>query len=180
MNLSASFSSVINNRPFHKAKEAQPDLVNIGKKWSHVEEDILLNRIGEGKSIDEISVEFKRTTGGIRGRLTEIACRLVLSGKSIDDVVQITTIDKTRINECLPAHRYKHERKVEKKTKTIAALPGTVKPQTDDLKELLTLTRDIHTMLKELLSEKNNKARPTIIKKVVKPSSVSYMFRDDN
>lgn len=188
--------------PFQKAREAYPERINIGKKWSHVEEEILLKRISEGKTIEEIATEFKRTNGGIRARLIEHACNLIIRGKTIDEAAQVTTIDKTRINECLPARIFKHERKMEKKSKSVVALPITAKPQSDDFKELLSLTREVHVMLKELLSEKYQKKilpphppppppPPTIIKKpimivravkavkAVKPQS-SCMVQDDN
>ena len=60
---------------FKKARENNPELSNIGKKWSKDEESLLLLRIKENKSHLEISSEFKRTNGGITSRLKEIGVK---------------------------------------------------------------------------------------------------------
>ena len=175
MNLSSSFDSVIANSkqtPFQKTRDANPTLTNIGKKWSKSEEADLLNRISKGESIQQIATEFKRTTGGIRARLIDIACAMVLSGKSMEEAKSTTTIEKARIQECLPARKFKSERKKENN-------PTQPQPeQNSDIKELLSLTRDIHSMMKELLAQKN--PQPPVIKKNIKPiMKSSCLIRDD-
>jgi len=158
-------------------RDENPTLTNVGKKWSKSEEADLLNRISKGESIQEIASEFKRTYGGIRGRLIDIACTMVLSGKSIEEAISATTIDKARIQECLPAHKYKEERKKSNKPEDTQAQsqpePKQQLEQNSDIKELLSLTRDIHSMMKEILA-KNNAPPPVkkllTIKAISKPS----------
>ena len=181
MNLSSSFDSVIANSkqtPFQKTRDANPTLTNIGKKWSKSEEADLLNRISKGESIQQIATEFKRTTGGIRGRLIDIACAMVLSGKSIEEAISTTTIEKARIQECLPARKFKSERKKENNPTQPQPQPQPQPEQNSDIKELLSLTRDIHSMMKELLAQKN--PQPPVIKKIIKPiPKPSCLIRDD-
>jgi len=175
MNLSSSFDSVIANskqRPFQKMRDENPTLTNVGKKWSKSEEADLLNRISKGESIQEIATEFKRTYGGIRGRLIDIACTMVLSGKSIEEAISATTIDKARIQECLPAHKYKEERKKSNKSEQAQSQPELKQQleQNSDIKELLSLTRDIHSMMKKILAQNN---APPPVKKLLTIKAIS-------
>jgi uncharacterized protein (DUF433 family) len=175
MNLSSTFDSVIANskqRPFQKTRDENPTLTNIGKKWSKSEETDLLNRISKGESIQEIATEFKRTTGGIRGRLIDIACAMVLSGKSMEEAIQTTSIDKARIQECLPYRKNKEDRKKSKTPEQaqIQTEPKQQSEQNSDIKELLFLTRDIHSMMKEFLAQKNP---PAAVKKLLTIKTIS-------
>ncbi|WEG11141.1 hypothetical protein PU629_13275 [Pullulanibacillus sp. KACC 23026] len=45
---------------------------NAGKSWDTQEEELLINAFDEGKSINELSDVFKRTTGSIRSRLIKL------------------------------------------------------------------------------------------------------------
>ena len=169
MNLSSALDSVIassKQSPLQKTRDENSTLTNIGKKWSKSEETDLLNRISKGESIQQIATEFKRTTGGIRGRLIDIACAIVLSGKSMEEAIQITTIDKARIKECLPYRKNKEERKKEKNPVEQHPQPE----QNTDIKELLSLTRDIHSMMKEFLAQKNP---PAAVKKLLTIKTIS-------
>jgi len=183
MNLSSMFDSVIANskqRPFQKTRDENSTLTNIGKKWSKSEETDLLNRISKGESIQEIATEFKRTTGGIRRRLIDIACTMVLSGKSMEEAIQTTTIDKARIQEYLPYRKNKEDRKksktpeqaqIQSEQAQIQSEQAQAQPEQNlDIKELLSLTRGIHSMMKEFIAQKNP---PDGIKKLLTIKTLS-------
>jgi len=84
---------------FKKALENNPELSNIGKKWSKEEESLLLLRIKEKKSHLEISSEFKRTRGGISSRLKDVAVKLYNDNESLEIIEKITGINKEVIIE---------------------------------------------------------------------------------
>jgi ATP-dependent DNA helicase PIF1 len=84
---------------FKKARENNPELINIGKKWSKDEESLLLLRIKEKKSHLEISSEFKRTPGGIVSRLKDVAVKLYNDNESIEIIEKITSIKREIILE---------------------------------------------------------------------------------
>lgn len=158
--------------PFQKTRNENPTLTNIGKKWSKSEEADLLNRISKGESIQQIGTELKRTTGGISRRLVDIACTMVLSGKSIEEAISATTINKLTVLEGLVTHKYKDERKKINN-------PEPQQQQNSDIKELLSLTRDIHSMMKEILAQKNH---PPPVKKLLTLKTISKsrcLIRDD-
>ena len=84
---------------FKKALENNPELSNIGKKWSKEEESLLLLRIKEKKSHLEISSEFKRTRGGISSRLKDVAVKLYNDNESLEIIEKITGINREVIIE---------------------------------------------------------------------------------
>ena len=65
---------------------------NHGKPWSRSSENLLLRKISEEESIENISNYFKRTEGGIKARLRELACRFVEDGKTIEEASTYTKI----------------------------------------------------------------------------------------
>jgi hypothetical protein len=159
--------------PFQKTKEQNPTLTNIGKSWSKEEEKDLLYRISKGETIKQISTEFKRTNGGIRSRLKYIACNMVLSGKSMEEATQMTTINNTSIKKAMLKYNYKGDNESYKNTSS-----QPEEQQNSDLKELITLTREIHTMLKELVTQ--NKPAPPVIKKIINPITKSSCLISDD
>ena len=71
---------------------SQKDLANIGAPWTNYQENLLLKRISEGKTREQISKEFGRTVGGIRSRLRQIAYDMIEIGKSLEYTSEKTTI----------------------------------------------------------------------------------------
>lgn len=139
---------------WQKAIDANPELIRIGKPWSKEEEQNLLNRISEGKSINDISVEFKRAQGGIKARLKKIAVKMLSDGKSIIEVSKLTGIKHNDLQQSATSHKIQIEEE-----------PSVKRNYKNDISEILSLTRDIHSMMKEFVAVRP----PVIIKKIVKP-----------
>ena len=97
------------------AKEKNPELINIGKKWSKDEETLLLRRIKENKSYIDISVEFKRTVGGISSHLKHIAVKAYNDDEPIELIELYTGIPKETILEQVERNKSKIESKNGKK-----------------------------------------------------------------
>lgn len=100
---------------YKAAKEKNPELINIGKKWSKDEENLLLRRIKENKSHIDISVEFKRTVGGISSRLREIAVKAYNDDEPIEIIELYTGISKETILDEVQRNKLKIESKKCKK-----------------------------------------------------------------
>ena len=75
---------------FKHAIQKNPELINIGKKWSIEEEKELLEQIKENKSYHTISIQFKRTEGGIRSHLKQLATKYYNNDEAIDSIELIT------------------------------------------------------------------------------------------
>ena len=73
----------------------------IGSPWTKEEEDAILAHVASGMRIPEIAIAQKRTSGGIRSRLTRIACQLVEQKMSVYEASGRTGIRAARIQEVL-------------------------------------------------------------------------------
>jgi hypothetical protein len=74
----------------------------IGAPWTKEEEHAILVHVASGMRIAEIAIAQKRTSGGIRSRLTRIACQLVEEEKvSVYEASGRTGIRAARIQEAL-------------------------------------------------------------------------------
>jgi hypothetical protein len=76
-------------------------LTRIGAPWTKEEEETILAQVASGLHIAEIAIAQKRTTGGIRARLTRIACLLVEQKMSVYEAAGRTGIKVVRIQEAL-------------------------------------------------------------------------------
>lgn len=73
----------------------------IGAPWTKEEEETILAQVAKGLRIADIAIAQKRTTGGIRARLTRIACQLVEQKVSVYEASGRTGIRVNRIEEAL-------------------------------------------------------------------------------
>jgi hypothetical protein len=72
-----------------KLKE-QPETAAAGNRWTPEEETQLIDALGNNKDVEDIAKDHKRTPGGIRSRMREIAVRMIeTDGKSIEEVSDI-------------------------------------------------------------------------------------------
>lgn len=70
-----------------KQLKEQPETAAKGTKWTQEEEAQLVNSLRDGKNINDIAKEHKRTPGGILSRRRQLAVRMIESeGKSIEEV----------------------------------------------------------------------------------------------
>jgi hypothetical protein len=85
----------------------------IGAPWTKEEEDTILAQVASGLHIAEIAVAQKRTSGGIRARLTRIACQLVEQKMSVFEAAGRTGIRAVRVQEALKRKTEQEEAKKE-------------------------------------------------------------------
>jgi hypothetical protein len=110
-------------------------LTRIGAPWTKEEEDAILAHVASGMRIAEIAITQKRTTGGIRTRLTRIACQLVEQKMSLYEAAGRTGLRVNRIEEAL-------KRKTEEAKAKAECLNPKMEftfPQTTSREELLGL-----------------------------------------
>lgn len=100
---------------FKKAIDKNPELINIGKKWSQEEESLLLQRIKENKSHNDISIEFKRTHGGITSHIKQLAIKYYNDEEPIEIIQNITGLSKEIIMEAVENEKNKKLNKSSKK-----------------------------------------------------------------
>jgi ribonuclease HI len=103
---------------FKHAKQLNPDLPNIGKPWTTEQENLLMKKISEGKSYEEISKDFGRTVGGITSRLKQIACDMVELGKSLQYASEKTTMSVGDIKKTIIGRNNSKMKKEEKESKS--------------------------------------------------------------
>jgi hypothetical protein len=120
---------------WHLSTAHMDKTTRIGAPWTKEEEDTILAQVASGLHIAEIAVAQKRTSGGIRARLTRIACQLVEQKMSVFEASGRTGIRAARIQEAL-----------KRKTEQVAAKAACLKPkmefkfaQTTSREELLGL-----------------------------------------
>ena len=82
---------------YQSSRDKHPELLNIGKPWTTEQENLLIKKVGEGKNHEELSIEFGRTTGGIRSRLREIAVEMIDLGKSVEYAMEKTKLTRDEI-----------------------------------------------------------------------------------
>jgi ATP-dependent DNA helicase PIF1 len=100
---------------FKKAIDKNPELINIGKKWSQEEESLLLQRIKENKSHNDISIEFKRTHGGSTSHIKQLAIKYYNDEEPIEIIQNITGLSKEIIMEAVENEKNKKLNKSSKK-----------------------------------------------------------------
>ena len=78
-----------------------------GDSWTKTEEDLILTCVTNGMTLSAIAEKQQRTTGGIRARLTRIACQLVEEKKmSAYEAAGRTGIHVRLIQEALKCKTY--------------------------------------------------------------------------
>jgi len=138
-------------------RDAYPELSNYGKSWPSDQETLLIKRVAEGKNHEELSIEFGRTTGGIRSRLREIACEMIGLGKTIEYAMEKTKLSKEVIKESLDKRSSAKERKVVKQEKKVnnikecLILDENYTETKSEMKEVIDLMKEIRDLLKKFV-----------------------------
>ena len=117
---------------------SQPE--NHGKPWSYTDENLLLKKMADGENIKDISKHFKRTEGGIRSRLRDLACRFVDEGKTIEEASKFTHTSIEDIEKSLALRK--------------AAVIAKQTPKKEET--ILSVVIEIRDLLKELLKKDSN------------------------
>lgn len=141
-----------------RLKEENPTLKNAGKPWSPGEQDILLQRIKDGKSVIEIGEEFGRTSGGISARLRVIAFQMYQTNNSIDTISQVTGLSISEVEKTISRRNSETIKKVKDtedkilKKEPVKATLITI-PQSDIL-ELKLVMFEIRDLLHKIANQK--------------------------
>jgi hypothetical protein len=139
---------------FAAIKRNNPDLPNgLGTKWSDLEEQQLLNELEIDMNHTDIAENHKRTIGGIRSRIRQMAYIMHSNGKESTEIMRMLRITETDLKECI--------RRVSLQKKKREVATNEVAPQTDltntitDLTNTITdLTKEVTGLKKEIVSLK--------------------------
>ena len=91
------------------AKSRTAALPNIGKKWTELEEQQLLNEIEIRMDYTEIARNHGRTEGGIRGHKNDMIYRLYQDNKPKEDIMKMFQITDEEFNYTISCKSTKHE-----------------------------------------------------------------------
>ena len=90
----------MNFREHIKQLKEQPETAAAGTKWTAIEETQLIDSLSNGKDIDDIAKEHKRTVGGIKSRMKEIAVRMLDNNEtSIEEVCKKLRLTSEEIED---------------------------------------------------------------------------------
>jgi ATP-dependent DNA helicase PIF1 len=132
---------------FKSAIEKNPELINIGKKWSLNEEKLLLEYLKEKKSYYDISVEFKRSEGGIRSHLKSVAVKYFNNSEPIETIERITGLSKDIIMEAVENEKIKKD--TSKKKHKVSEPPSTIVDEVSSRIDTITLKKPKQYLLNE-------------------------------
>ena len=118
-------------------------LVNVGNKWTELEEMLLIEELSENKSIDEIAKNHSRTVCGIKSRIKEIAYKLYRQNKPIEEITMTTKLSEIDVIKHIKERQYKSKILLDKKTQ------NKLEIQIDDMKNDIN---EIKKSLKEIFS----------------------------
>ncbi|NBU90969.1 MAG: hypothetical protein EBS12_05945 [Flavobacteriia bacterium] len=122
------------------------ETMNVGKKWTIEEENILLQELDDNIDIELIAQAHKRTLGGIIGRQKFIAYNMYLAKAPEDLIIRKTRINKLQLLKVIA--------KKEKRPKSLAAKPPSLEYEVvemrKEIRELKTTVSELVEMLKAI------------------------------
>ena len=149
----------------HRGKQKPEGLENMGTPWREPEVSTLLKEIKDGIRIQEIAKSHKRTEGGIRSRLREIAYDKYKEQMSINDIMELTRLSKDDVIDTITRREYADEKKAEKSkkpspvviAKEAEVLSKTLEPKTEksELQEILKTLKSLEERVAEYIRERS-------------------------
>jgi hypothetical protein len=148
----------------YMGRTLQPGLENMGLSWKQNEIDQLLNEIKDKKDIKDIAALHKRTVGGIRSRLRELAAGYFMNeSKPIPEIMEITGLAKDDIIDAISKREYRDEIKSKKTTNKVnkideeIILSSTVHKNTEksELQEILIVLKTIEKRVTDYINERS-------------------------
>tara|TARA_Y100000389_G_scaffold133925_1_gene131409 strand:- start:235 stop:705 length:471 start_codon:yes stop_codon:yes gene_type:complete len=124
--------------------------LNLGKKWTHDEEIILLRELDNNIDIEIIAEKHKRTKGSILSRQKEIAYKMYIKNISMKEIINKTKLQETTINEFIEKKRYNNninKNKIEDKDFSVENEIVYIKK---DIKELKNTLKELVEMIKAI------------------------------
>jgi len=126
---------------------------NMGKPWKSEEQQQLLKGIQDKIQMEDIAKAHKRTIGGIRSRLREIAVTYYLKeSKPINEICVLTGLSKDDVIDGIIRREYTDELKANKKPKAQATKS---KSESSELQEILVLLNTIEKRVSDYIKEKS-------------------------
>lgn len=127
-----------------------------GKKWTDEETRILLTSIRLKKPIGEIAIEHGRTIGAIEARQRKLAADYWYNDKRpIDQIMKFTGLTEEQVNEAIHRRSAKYTANSNiREPEVVSLLKKEILPNsTGDMKEVISLLKDIQTKLNLLLEK---------------------------
>ena len=135
---------------FQKMLEKDPTKypARMGKKWDDDEVLKLLTSIQKKKTISEIATEHQRTTGAINSERRKLAADYWFNDKRpIEEIIKFTGLTKEEIEDTIKRRTAAKEFKTKQTvTKDLVEFPS-------DMKEVITLLKDIQSKLSFLIEK---------------------------
>lgn len=123
---------------------------NMGKPWKSEEQEQLLKGIQDKIQMEDIAKAHKRTIGGIRSRLREIAANYYLKeSKPINEICVLTGLSKDDVIDGINRREHRDELKANKKPK------ANPKSESSELQEILVLLKTIEKRVSDYIKEKS-------------------------
>lgn len=138
------------NRCIEKYKIANPDKdipINMGSKWTDIEEQALLDNIKNNLEIEEIAKKHSRTQGAINARLEVIAIRLYNENMfDIEHIKDLTRLNERTIKEAIDKNKNKPIYETKYNDVEIINLKRDLQKCNEEIKELKTCIKNIMDM----------------------------------
>ena len=99
-------------------KAKKPDLelpTAFGKKWTDLEEQQLLNELEIDMDCDTVAENHKRTLGGIRSRIYEMAYRMYLKNTPKEEIIKTMRLTEGHLDDIIARQTMKEDNKMKRK-----------------------------------------------------------------
>ena len=120
---------------------------NMGQKWSHEEERLLLEELNNNIDIEIISQNHNRTVGGINCRRRDIAYKMYLKNISIKEIIEETKLDEESIKQTIE-RRQNYNSNKNKEIKPNFSIENEISEIKNDIKQLKNTINELVEMMK--------------------------------
>jgi len=118
-----------------------------GQPWTDDEIQKLLQAIKRKDTLEQIAESHQRSTGGVRGRLRQLAADYYFNdNRSIEQIMIFTGLDKATIVDVIS----RRERGLDSKKEKISIVPSAVEVKKEG-RPMITLLTEIRDIMKEML-----------------------------
>jgi len=131
------------NRCIEKYKIANPNKdipINMGSKWTDIEEQALLDNIKKNLEIEEIAKKHSRTQGAINARLEVIAIRLYNQNMfDMEHIQDLTRLNEKTIREAIDKNKNKPIYEIKNNDVEILNLKEEIKELKASIKNIMDI-----------------------------------------
>ena len=98
------------------AKKPDVELpTEFGKKWTELEEQQLLNELEIDMDCNTVAENHKRTLGGIRSRIYEMAYRMYLKNAPKEEIMKTMRLTERHLDDIIARQTVKEDNKMKRK-----------------------------------------------------------------